>query len=103
MQIGTDVWRRGNAALGVMLGSGRADNTVVSDLTGYSAKGRVRGTAVGVYGTWLQQADGSEGAALRWTAKATIRARAVHRWKAATPSTCGRVHLATCICSRRCS
>ncbi|HGM5883354.1 MAG: autotransporter outer membrane beta-barrel domain-containing protein [Stenotrophomonas maltophilia] len=62
MQIGTDVWRRGNAALGVMLGSGRADNTVVSDLTGYSAKGRVRGTAVGVYGTWLQQADGSEGA-----------------------------------------
>ncbi|HGM7337544.1 TPA: autotransporter outer membrane beta-barrel domain-containing protein [Stenotrophomonas maltophilia] len=62
MQIGTDVWRRGNAALGVMLGSGRADNTVVSGLTGYSAKGRVRGTAVGVYGTWLQQADGSEGA-----------------------------------------
>ncbi|HGM6070314.1 TPA: autotransporter outer membrane beta-barrel domain-containing protein [Stenotrophomonas maltophilia] len=62
LQIGTDVWRRGNAALGVMLGSGRADNTVVSDLTGYSAKGRVRGTAVGVYGTWLQQADGSEGA-----------------------------------------
>ncbi|KAG1082656.1 hypothetical protein G6F40_015044 [Rhizopus arrhizus] len=45
-----------------MLGSGRADNTVVSDLTGYSAKGRVRGTAVGVYGTWLQQADGSAGA-----------------------------------------
>ncbi|WP_414539788.1 autotransporter outer membrane beta-barrel domain-containing protein [Stenotrophomonas forensis] len=62
LQIGTDVWQRGNAALGVMLGSGRADNTVVSDLTGYSAKGRVRGTAVGVYGTWLQQADGSEGA-----------------------------------------
>lgn len=62
LQIGTNVWQRGNAALGVMLGSGRADNTVVSDLTGYSAKGRVRGTAVGAYGTWLQQADGSEGA-----------------------------------------
>jgi len=64
LQIGTDVWRRGNAAVGVVLGSGRADNTVASDLTGYTAKGRVRGAAVGVYGTWLQQSDGSEGAYL---------------------------------------
>lgn len=62
LQIGSDVLRRGNAAFGVMLGSGRADNTVASRLTGYSAKGRVQGTAVGMYGTWLQQADGTDGA-----------------------------------------
>ncbi len=64
LQIGSDVLRRGNAALGVMLGSGRADSTVVSGLTGYSAKGRVRGNAAGVYGTWMQDADGTQGAYL---------------------------------------
>ncbi|WP_414603850.1 autotransporter outer membrane beta-barrel domain-containing protein [Stenotrophomonas sp. FR012] len=62
LQIGTDLARRGNAAFGVMLGTGRADSSAVSDLTGYSAKGRVRGSAVGVYGTWLQEADGTRGA-----------------------------------------
>jgi len=62
LQIGSDLVRRGNAAFGVMLGNGRADSSVVSDLTGYSAKGRVRGTALGVYGTWLQDAEGTGGA-----------------------------------------
>lgn len=62
LQIGSDLLRRGNAAFGVMLGSGRTDSTVVSELTGYSAKGRVRGNAVGVYGTWMQDADGTQGA-----------------------------------------
>ncbi|WP_445978479.1 autotransporter family protein [Stenotrophomonas muris] len=62
LQIGTDLLQRGNAVAGVMLGSGRADSSVMSDLTGYSAKGRVRGSAVGVYGTWMQEADGTRGA-----------------------------------------
>ncbi|MEN5261419.1 autotransporter outer membrane beta-barrel domain-containing protein [Stenotrophomonas hibiscicola] len=62
LQIGSELVRRGNAAFGVMLGTGRADSSAVSDLTGYSAKGRVRGSAVGVYGTWLQAADGTQGA-----------------------------------------
>lgn len=62
LQIGSDLLRKGNAAFGVMLGTGRADSSAVSDLTGYSAKGRVRGSAVGVYGTWLQAADGTQGA-----------------------------------------
>ncbi|WP_288469695.1 autotransporter outer membrane beta-barrel domain-containing protein [uncultured Stenotrophomonas sp.] len=62
LQIGSDLVRRGNAAFGVMLGTGRADSSAVSDLTGYNAKGRVRGSAVGVYGTWLQAADGTQGA-----------------------------------------
>ncbi|WP_414492695.1 autotransporter outer membrane beta-barrel domain-containing protein, partial [Stenotrophomonas maltophilia] len=62
LQIGSDVLRRGDVSFGVMLGNGRADSSVVSALTGYSAKGRVRGTAVGVYGTWLQQGDAGIGA-----------------------------------------
>ncbi len=62
LQIGSDLLRRGNAAFGVMLGTGRADSNALSDLTGYSAKGRVRGNAVGIYGTWLQGADGTQGA-----------------------------------------
>ncbi|AWH24216.1 autotransporter outer membrane beta-barrel domain-containing protein [Stenotrophomonas sp. YAU14D1_LEIMI4_1] len=69
LQIGSDVLRRGNAAFGVMLGSGRADNTVVSRLTGYSAKGRVRGMALGVYGTWMQDAEGTGGAYVDATAQ----------------------------------
>ncbi|WP_322547979.1 autotransporter outer membrane beta-barrel domain-containing protein [Stenotrophomonas geniculata] len=62
LQIGSDLLRHGNATFGVMLGNGRADNRVASDLTGYTATGRVRGTAVGVYGTWMQDAEGSGGA-----------------------------------------
>jgi len=61
LQIGSDLLRRGNAAVGMMAGSGRTDSTVVSELTGYSAKGRVRGNAMGVYGTWMQDADGTQG------------------------------------------
>jgi len=62
LQMGGDVLRQGNAAFGVMLGSGRTDSRVASDLTGYTANGRVRGTAVGVYGTWMQDAEGTHGA-----------------------------------------
>ncbi|WP_447906242.1 autotransporter family protein [Stenotrophomonas sepilia] len=69
LQIGSDVWRTGNATLGVMLGSGRADSSVVSRVTGYSAKGRVRGTAVGAYGTWLQNPGAQEGAYVDATAQ----------------------------------
>ncbi len=64
LQVGSDVWQRGGATVGLTLGSGRADNTVVSTLTGYTAKGRVRGTAIGAYATWLQRPGHVEGAYL---------------------------------------
>ena len=56
LQVGTDLftWGAERGQLGVMLGSGRANNTVTSRLTGYSAKGKVEGQAIGVYGSWLQ-------------------------------------------------
>lgn len=62
LQVGSDLWQRNGSTLGVMLGSGRADSTVVSPLTGYTATGRVRGNAVGVYATWQQQPGSSQGA-----------------------------------------
>ncbi|TDB35077.1 autotransporter outer membrane beta-barrel domain-containing protein [Stenotrophomonas sp. TEPEL] len=62
VQIGSDLFQREGLALGVMLGSGRSSSAVTSDLTAYSARGRVRGAAAGVYGTWLQ--DPSQGLGL---------------------------------------
>ncbi len=67
LQLGTQVlaWDGvGHASLGVMLGQGRADTTVVSTRTGYSARGEVTGTSIGVYGGWQQQADAAAGAYL---------------------------------------
>ncbi|WP_447595834.1 autotransporter family protein [Stenotrophomonas rhizophila] len=64
LQLGTDVFTWGEGArgqLGVMLGSGRANNTVTSRLTGYSAKGRVEGQSMGVYGSWLQDPSTTTG------------------------------------------
>lgn len=61
LQVGSDLLRAGNAIYGVMLGVGNANSTVVSERTGYSAKGQVRGSAIGVYGTWQQDAGGDQG------------------------------------------
>ncbi|MER2177662.1 MAG: autotransporter outer membrane beta-barrel domain-containing protein, partial [Stenotrophomonas maltophilia] len=64
LQLGTDVftWGEGSRGqLGVMLGSGRANNTVTSRLTGYSAKGKVEGQAIGIYGTWMQDPSATTG------------------------------------------
>lgn len=57
LQVGTDLLNWGadsRGQFGVMLGGGRANNTVTSRETGYSAKGKVEGQAVGVYASWLQ-------------------------------------------------
>lgn len=64
LQLGSDLVRQGNTAVGVMLGSGSADSSAQSQLTHYSARGRVRGSAVGAYATWVQGGDGLHGAYL---------------------------------------
>lgn len=64
LQVGTDVgqWgRAGRGLAGVMLGSGESTQRVVSGVSGYSAEGKVKGTAVGLYGSWLQDAAGDSG------------------------------------------
>lgn len=65
LQVGTDVFGWGEnsrARIGVMLASGQANSQVSSKLTGYSAKGKVRGNALGVYGTWAQRPGEASGA-----------------------------------------
>ena len=53
LSVGTQLFgnERGSG-VGVMLGSGNASSTSTSVLTGYYARGKVKGNALGVYGTW---------------------------------------------------
>ncbi|MNV60225.1 Outer membrane protein IcsA autotransporter precursor [compost metagenome] len=44
-----------------MGGQGRTRNNTTSRMTGYSARGDVTGTSLGVYGTWLQNAATGSG------------------------------------------
>lgn len=53
LSVGADVWRTDTgSAVGVMLSSGNASSTSTNTLTGYYARGKVKGEALGVYGTW---------------------------------------------------
>lgn len=64
VHVGSDVLHWGpqdNARLGLMAGAGRATNRSVSVESGYAAKGKVKGSAVGVYGTWQEDPAGMTG------------------------------------------
>lgn len=53
LTVGADVWRHDSgSSVGVMLSSGNASSTSTNMLTGYYARGKVKGEALGVYGTW---------------------------------------------------
>lgn len=53
LSIGAQLWGTpGASGVGMMLASGNASSTSISELTGYDARGKVKGNAVGVYGTW---------------------------------------------------
>lgn len=53
LSIGADLLRNENgSAVGVMLSSGNASSTSTNALTGYYARGKVKGEALGIYGTW---------------------------------------------------
>ena len=52
LTVGTDLWRHDSSSVGVMLSSGNASSTSTNELTGYYARGKVKGEALGVYGTW---------------------------------------------------
>lgn len=56
--LGADLLRGGNgSAFGVMLASGNASSTSSNPLTGYYARGKVKGEALGLYGTWRARAE----------------------------------------------
>lgn len=64
VQIGSDLtfWgKQDRGVVGVMAGSGHATNRVISSLTGYGAEGRVEGKSLGVYNTWIQDAEDDDG------------------------------------------
>ena len=53
LSVGADVWRHDSgSSLGVMLSTGNATSTSTNALTGYYARGKVKGEALGLYGTW---------------------------------------------------
>ena len=53
LTVGADVWRHDSgSSVGVMLSSGNATSTSTNALTGYYARGKVKGEALGLYGTW---------------------------------------------------
>lgn len=53
LTVGADVWRHDSgSSVGVMLSTGNATSTSTNELTGYYARGKVKGEALGVYGTW---------------------------------------------------
>lgn len=53
LTVGADLWRHDSGStVGVMLSTGNASSTSTHELTGYYARGKVKGEALGVYGTW---------------------------------------------------
>ena len=53
LTVGADLWRHeSGSSAGVMLSTGNATSTSTNELTGYYARGKVKGEALGVYGTW---------------------------------------------------
>lgn len=53
LTVGADLWRHDSgSSVGVMLSTGNASSTSTNELTGYYARGKVKGEALGLYGTW---------------------------------------------------
>jgi autotransporter family porin len=64
LQIGSDLYRwgqTGRGQIGLMLATGEAETQATSRITGYGTRGKVKGDAVGLYGTWVQSAEDSAG------------------------------------------
>lgn len=64
VQIGGDLtsWgRQDRGVVGVMAASGQTSHRIRSELTGYTAEGRLDGRSLGVYGTWIQDAKDDGG------------------------------------------
>jgi autotransporter family porin len=66
----------GQLQVGLMAGHGRATNDATSRVTGYTARGVVSGTSLGLYGTWVQEAGMLPGAYVdSWLQYARFRNR----------------------------
>jgi len=64
LQIGSDLYRWGQSGrgqIGLMLATGEAETQATSRITGYGTRGKVKGDAVGLYGSWVQSTEDSTG------------------------------------------
>ncbi|MBB3227610.1 autotransporter family porin [Luteibacter sp. Sphag1AF] len=63
LRLGQDLWRfdTGLGYAGVMASTGQAHTSSVSRVTGYAARGKVRGAAFGAYTTWFADPAGVQG------------------------------------------
>ncbi|MBK0004499.1 autotransporter outer membrane beta-barrel domain-containing protein [Erwinia sp. S38] len=59
--IGSGVGAAGSWRVGLLAGYGHGHNTTTSRVTGYRAKGNVRGYTTGVYGTWYAEGTDEHG------------------------------------------
>ncbi|TGP39772.1 autotransporter outer membrane beta-barrel domain-containing protein, partial [bacterium M00.F.Ca.ET.229.01.1.1] len=51
LSVGADLWRNATGSgVGLMLSSGNATSTSINPQSGYYARGKVKGEALGVYG-----------------------------------------------------
>ena len=60
-QAGSDLYGNDSTRVGLMLGHGRTSSQSLSLETGYGAQGRVDGSALGVYASWLQPSEDQSG------------------------------------------
>lgn len=61
LQVGTDFFGNETLRAGVMLGQGSARNQSRSIVTGYEAQGKVEGSTVGLYASWLDPSEDQSG------------------------------------------
>jgi len=61
LQVGTDFFGNETLRAGVMLSQGSARNQSRSIVTGYEAQGRVEGSVVGLYASWLDPSEDQSG------------------------------------------
>lgn len=60
-QVGTDLFGNESTRVGVLLGQGRSSTQSLSMETGYAAQGRVDGSALGVYASWMPPSEDQSG------------------------------------------
>lgn len=60
-QAGADLFGNESTRVGLMLGQGRSSTQSLSMETGYAAQGRVDGSALGVYASWMPPSEDQSG------------------------------------------
>ena len=57
LTVGADLWQADGGSVGISLSTGNATSTSTNELSGYYARGKVKGEALGAYGSWRENND----------------------------------------------